>query len=162
FVGGLPRGIAAIVLIRPLCDRLFEQARFDVAGKDLSYGAALNFIVIAAMLLTLQRVQGRWRVLLERAWIPFLALAFVAVLYSPVPVDAFRKFLTYVSFMAMFVLPLALVKNQATAIHFIKLVILSSVLPVAYGLVQLGTHIDWYQGSRIASTFTHPNIFAFY
>ena len=33
---------------------------------------------------------------------------------------------------------------------------------MAYGLVQLGTHIDWYQGSRIASTFTHPNIFAFY
>lgn len=162
FVGGIQRGIAAIILIRPLCDRLFELARFDVAGKDLSYGAALNFIVIASMLVSLQRIQGRARILLERAWIPFLALTFVAVLYSPVPIDAFRKFLTYVSFMAMFVLPLALVKNQVTAVHFTKLVILSSVLPVLYGLVQLGTGMDWYQGSRIASTFTHPNIFAFY
>jgi O-antigen ligase len=162
FVGGLQRGISMIILIRPLCDRLFEAARFDVAGKDLSYGAVLNFIVIAAMLLSLQRVQGRARVLLERAWIPFLLIAFIAVLYSPVAVDGFRKFLTYVSFMAMFVLPLALVRSQATAAYFIKLVLLSSVLPVLYGLFQLGSGIDWYQGSRIASTFTHPNIFAFY
>ncbi|HEY2010643.1 MAG TPA: O-antigen ligase family protein [Rhizomicrobium sp.] len=162
FVGGLQRGIAAIVLIRPLCDRLFEQARFDVAGKDLSYGAVLNFIVIAAMLMSLQKIQGRSRILLERAWIPFLAIAFIAVLYSPVSVDAFRKFLTYVSFMAMFVLPLALVRSQVTAVHFAKLVILSSVAPALYGLFQAASGMDWYQGTRIASTFTHPNIFAFY
>src|ERR1043165_1664401 len=97
FIGGMRRGITAIILIRPLCDRLFEEARFDVVGKNLSYGAPLTFIVIAAMLVSLQGVQGRARTLLERAWIPFLAMAFVAVLYSPVPVDAFRKFLTYVS-----------------------------------------------------------------
>jgi len=78
FIGGIRRGIAAIILIRPLCDRLFEEARFDVAGKNLSYGAALNFIVIAAMLVSLQGVQGRARTLLERAWIPFLAVAFIA------------------------------------------------------------------------------------
>ncbi len=64
--------------------------------------------------------------------------------------------------MAMFVLPLAIVRTQATAIYFTKVIVLSSVLPVLYGLLQLVTGIDWYQGTRIASTFTHPNIFAFY
>jgi O-antigen ligase len=64
--------------------------------------------------------------------------------------------------MAMFVLPLAIVRTQVTAIFFSKVVILSSVLPALYGLFQLGSGMDWYQGSRIASTFTHPNIFAFY
>ncbi len=58
FVGGMQRGIAALLIIRPLCDRLFEQARFDVAGRDLSYGAVLNFIVIAAMLPSLFKLQG--------------------------------------------------------------------------------------------------------
>jgi len=162
FVGGMQRGIAAIIVIRPLCDRLFEQARFDVLGEALSYGAVLNFIVIAAMLLSLQRIQGKTRTSLERAWIPFLAVTFIAVLYSPVQVDAFRKFLTYVSYMAMFVLPLAIVRTQASAIYFSKAVILSSILPVLFGLFQMGSGIDWYQGTRIASTFTHPNIFAFY
>src|SRR5207245_535922 len=136
FVGGLQRGITMIILIRPLCDRVFEQARFDVAGKDLSYGAVLNFIVIAAMLVSRQRVPARARRLPARAWLPFLAIAFIAVLYSPVAVDGFRKFLTYVSFMAMFVLPLALVRTQAVAAYFFKAILLSSVLPVLYGLFQ--------------------------
>ena len=162
FFGGLQRGIAAIIITRPLCDRLFEQARFDVAGQHLSYGAAFNFIVIAAMLVSLQRINDRFRVSLERAWLPFLAVTFAATLYSPVQAEAFRKFLTYVSYMAMFVLPLAMVRTQATAIYFLKAIVLSSVLPVLYGLFQLASGMDWYQGSRIASTFTHPNIFAFY
>ena len=75
FVGGMQRGIAALLIIRPLCDRLFEQARFDVAGRDLSYGAVLNFIVIAAMLLSLLRLNDKSRISLERAWIPFLLVA---------------------------------------------------------------------------------------
>jgi len=162
FIGGMQRGLAALIIIRPLCDRLFEQARFDVAGRDLSYGAVLNFIVIIVMLLSLPRVNDKSRISLERAWMPFLAVALVAVLFSPVQVDAFRKFLTYVSYMAMFVLPLAIVRTQATAVYFLKVIIFSSVIPVLYGLFQLVSGMDWYQGSRIASTFTHPNIFAFY
>jgi O-antigen ligase len=162
FFGGMQRGIAVLLIVRPLCDRLFELARFDVAGRDLSYGAVFNFIVIVAMLLSLPRLYDRSRISLERAWIPFLLVALIAVLYSPVQIDAFRKFLTYVSYMAMFVLPLAIVRTQATAIYFSKLIIFSSVLPVLYGLFQLISGMDWYQGSRVASTFTHPNIFAFY
>jgi O-antigen ligase len=162
FVGGLQRGIAAVIIIRPICDRLFEQARFVVAGQELSYGAVVNFIVIAAMLVSLQRINDNFRIRLERAWLPFLLIAFIAVFYSPVQIDAFRKFLTYVSYMAMFVLPLAIVRNQATVIYFLKALVLSSVLPVLWGLFQLMSGMDWYEGGRIASTFTHPNIFAFY
>lgn len=162
FIGGVRRGAAAIIVIRPICDRLFEQARFDVAGHSLSFGAVLNFIVIGAMLLSVRRISNRDQIVLERAWVPFLLIAFVAVLYSPVQVDGFRKFLTYVSYMAIFVLPFALVKTKASAEHFFRVVILSSVLPVLYGLYQLVSGRDWYQGNRVASTFMHPNIFAFF
>lgn len=160
--GGLARGISALLVVRPLCDRLFEQARFEVAGHALSYGAVLNFVVICAMLAGLRRINNRIQITLERSWIPFLLLAMAAILYSPVEVDAFRKFLTYVSYMAMFVLPFAIVKTRGTTEWFFKVIIASSVLPVLYGLFQLASGIDWYQGSRIESTFTHPNIFAFY
>lgn len=162
FAAGLRRGIAVLLIVRPLCDRLFEQARFEVAGHALSFGAVMNFVVISAMLASLQRIDNRIQITLERAWIPFLLLMLAATLYSPVEVDAFRKFLTYVSYMAMFVLPFAIVKTRGTAEWFFKVVVASSVLPVLYGLFQLFTKIDWYQGSRIESTFTHPNIFAFY
>jgi O-antigen ligase len=161
FIGGLRRGITVLILVRPLCDRVFEQGRMDIGGHELSCGAILNFIVIGAMLIGLLRIDNKVQVKLERAWLPFLLIAMLAVAYSPVQLDAFRKFLTYVSYMAMFILPFALVRRRATAEYFFKVMILSSVLPVAYGLFQAVSGID-YTGGRIQSTFTHPNIFAFY
>ncbi len=162
FAAGLSRGITVLLIVRPLCDRLFEQSRFEVAGHALSYGAVMNFVVICAMLVSLQRISNKVQITLERSWIPFLLLALAAILYSPVAVDASRKYLTYISYMAMFVLPFAIVKTRGTAEWFFKVIIASSVLPVLYGLFQLVSGVDWYQGSRIESTFTHPNIFAFY
>lgn len=162
FIGGLRSGLVVLLLIRPLCDRLFELAKFDVAGKDITYGAAINLLVILAIGLVLYRLRNRVQVALWRAWVPFLLLMLIASSYSPVPIDAFRKFLTYVSYMAMFVLPFILIKTERDVLYFFKIVILSSVAPAAYGLFQLVSGRDWYMGTRIASTFSHPNIFAFY
>lgn len=162
FLGGLRVGIMTLLLIRPLCDRLFEGARFDVAGRDLSWGAGLNLLVIAIAVFNMPRLNNRIGVTLARAWLPFLLVALVAVLYSPVAVDGFRKWLTYVSYMSMFVLPLAIAKKERDIRYLGGAVILSSLGPVLYGLFQLASGFDWYQGSRIESTFTHPNIFAFY
>lgn len=162
FFWGNRSGITALLLIRPLCDRIFENARFEFLGRDISCGAVLNALVICVMLVNLQRVNRRMQVALERGWLPFLFLALAAVFYSPVELDAFRKFLTYVSYMAMFILPLALIKTEQDFQYFLKVMILSSVGPVLYGLFQLVSGFDWYLGERVASTFTHPNIFAFY
>ena len=162
FLGGLRAGITALLLIRPLCDRFFEGARFELASRDLSCGAILNVLVIAITIINIPRISNKMPVTLERAWLPFLALALAAVFYSPVALDGFRKFLTYVSYMAMFVLPFAMAKKERDTLYLTKVVILSSMGPVLYGMYQLGTGIDWYQGTRIESTFTHPNIFAFY
>jgi O-antigen ligase len=162
FIGGLHRGIAALIIIRPLCDRVFELAKFGIGGYELTYGAVLNLVVICAALVGLQRINNKVQITLERAWLPFLFLMLIAALYSPVQIDAIRKFLTYVSYMAMFILPFVMVKTKKTTEQFFKLIILSSVLPVIYGLFQTVTGLDWYQDNRIESTFTHPNIFAFY
>ncbi len=162
FLGGLRTGVTALILIRPLCDRFFDEARFSVAGRDLSCGAVLNVLVIVIMILNIARIKDRIPVTLERAWLPFLAVCLAAVLYSPVALDGLRKFLTYVSYMSMFVLPFAMAKGERNTLYLTKVVILSSLGPVLYGLFQLGTGIDWYQDGRIQSTFTHPNIFAFY
>jgi O-antigen ligase len=162
FLGGLRCGIVTLIILRPLCDRLFEQARFSVGGHDLSYGAAINFIVIGAMLVNLPRINNRTQILLERSWLPFLLVGLAASLYSPVQIDALRKLLTYVSYMAMFVLPFAIVRTRGGAEFLFKAIILSSLLPALYGLFQVLSGHDWYQGNRIESTFTHPNIFSFY
>ena len=162
FLLGFRQGIAALILIRPLCDRIFEAGRFDVGGHALSYGALINLVVICIMALYIGQT---WRDVpdgLRTLWLPFLLMAFVAVLYSPVQIDAFRKFVTYSTFAGMFMFAFVVAKSDRDAVYLLKLVILSSLLPVLYGLFQTLSGIDWYAESRIQATFSHPNIFAFY
>jgi O-antigen ligase len=162
FLGGLKAGMTALIVVRPLCDRIFDEARFVLGGRDLSCGAVLNVLVIVIMILNIARIKNRIPVTLERAWLPFLLVCLAAASYSPVALDGFRKFLTYVSYMSMFVLPFAMAKRGRDSLYLTKVIVFSSVCPVLYGLFQLGTGIDWFQDERIQSTFTHPNIFAFY
>src|ERR1700721_2030223 len=84
FLLGLRSGIIAVILIRPLCDRLFELARFDVAGHAISYGVLVNIVVIFALLLNTGRIWHRAPSGLKTIWLPFLLMAFIAILYSPV------------------------------------------------------------------------------
>jgi len=162
FLLGLRAGIATLILLRPLCDRFFELSRFDVEGHLISYGAIVNVVVICVMVVNIGPI---WRQLppgLRTTWLPFLLMTFIAILYSPLQIDGARKFLTYVSFSAMFVFSFVLVRSERDVIFYLKLVILSSVLPVLYGLIQIASGMDWFGDSRIHSTFSHPNIFAFY
>jgi putative inorganic carbon (hco3(-)) transporter len=154
--------MASFVIIRPLCDRLFELARFDVAGHALSYGAAMNFIVIGVAVLNLRRINRSVPPGLRFIWMPFLVITAVAVLYSPLKIDASRVWLTYVSFYAMFALSFVVVKSEYDALLFLKLIVFSSVLPVLYGFFQMLSGIDWFPQGRIESTFPHPNILAIY
>ncbi len=162
FLIGLRVGLATLLLIRPLCDRLFEASRFDVAGHALSFGAVMNIVVIGVALLMIGQILRRVPYGLKTAWLPLLLVTCVAIAYTPVPVDGLRKFLTYVSFAAMFSLSFVAVRNDRDFMFFLKIVILSSVLPLAYALIQIVFGVDWFLEDRIHSTFSHPNIFAFY
>ena len=62
----------------------------------------------------------------------------------------------------MFIFPFLLVKSERDAIYYLKIIVLSSVAPLAYAFFQILSGTDWYFNFRIASTFSHPNIFAFY
>jgi O-antigen ligase len=175
FALGMRLGVTAVILMRPLYDRLFEASRFDDSLHQISWGALINIVIICAVLFNINRIWRRVPLKLLATWLPFLLIAFAAVLYSPeqVQVDGFRKFLTYVTFSGMFVLAFALARSEHDVIFYLKVVLLSSVIPVLYGLFQAASRIDLYQCKavectvgtedfRVQSTFSHPNIFAFY
>jgi putative inorganic carbon (HCO3(-)) transporter len=162
FAFGLRAGIATLIIIRPLCDRFFELARFDVMGHLFSYGAILNVVVISVLMINVLRIRQCIPAELRNIWLPFLLVSLVASLYSPVQIDGVRKLLTYVSFFALFMFSFLVANSERSTLRFLKLVILSSVLPVAYGLFQVISGIDSFVGTRTHSTFSHPNIFAFY
>src|SRR5260221_5128731 len=162
FFFGFRTGVVALILIRPLCDRIFESGRFDVGGQAISYGALVNIAVILALFCNLSRVWQSVPAKLRTIWLPFLILAFAAVIYSPVQLEALRKFFTYFCFFVMFSFGFAVVRSERDLLYFLKMIVLSSVPPVTYGLVQIATGLDLYDDGRIRSTFSHPNIFAFF
>jgi O-antigen ligase len=162
FFLGFRTGVAALILIRPLCDRIFEWGRFDIGGHGISYGALINLAIILALLCNFSRFWHNVPAKFRTIWLPFLLLAFAAVIYSPVQSDALRKFFTYFCFFVMFSFAFVVVRSERDLLYFLKVIILSSVLPVIYGLFQVATGLDLYSDSRVQSTFTHPNIFAFF
>ena len=85
FLLGLRRGVSALILIRPICDRLFDAGRFDVAGHAISYGAIINIVVIGVLLINMGNLRRRVPPSLVIMWLPFLLIALTAVLYSPSP-----------------------------------------------------------------------------
>ncbi len=166
FAFGLRTGIAVLIIIRPVTDRLFELGGFEVTvssvAHHVTYGAIINLVVIFVATVNIARIQHCTPAGLRSAWLPFLLICAAAVLYSPQQFDAARRVLIYASYFSIFGLSFVIVRSEHDAARFLKVVILSSVLPVLYGLFATISGIDWSDESRIQSTFSHPNMFAFY
>jgi putative inorganic carbon (HCO3(-)) transporter len=161
FFLGLRTGVVALIFIRPLCDPFFAEGKFEIAGQTLSFGALINVAVIVVLFLNFSQIWRSVPAKVRTIWLPFLVLAFAAVIYSPVPSEALRTYLNYFSFFVMFSIAFAVVRSEHDFLYFLKLIILSSVLPAIYGLLQLAAGFNLYE-ERIQSTFAHPNIFAFF
>lgn len=162
FAFGLRAGIGTLIVIRPLTDRLFELAGFEVAGHYMTYGILLNIIVICTTIINIARIRRCTPCGLRNIWLPFLLICAIAVLYSPLQFDATRRVFIYVCYFSLFGLAFVVVKSERDVLLFLKLVVISSVLPVVYGLFEILSGIDWFDESRIRSTFSYPNMFSFY
>jgi putative inorganic carbon (hco3(-)) transporter len=95
-------------------------------------------------------------------WAPFLLVAFTSIFFSPQFVSAARLFLVIVSYWAIFIIPFFILRTSGDLARFILIVFASSLIPLAYGLVEVGLDLSKGDAFRLKSTFTHANIFAFY
>jgi O-antigen ligase len=155
-----------VVLSRSSLDVAFNAIKFGSFGL----GAVLNALVIMIALLILIEKPLKIDVNLKSitwAWVIFLGLSGVSLAYAPGFIASLKIFLIYVSYAAMFVLGLALVKSERDFGKWIKAVVLSSLIPVAYGILSLaiggnGVRFSIQEGLRLQSTFPHPNTLAPY
>jgi O-antigen ligase len=159
---GVRQMMLAIMLARPSCDRVFDWLK-DAFGGQSGPGASINAIVIAMAAVAILHIPEIAVSAPLLGWASFLAAAAGSLLRSPDPGEGLRLVLVLASYAAAFALPYAVIKSRETMVQCLGVALASSLLPSAFALVELAMNPAIVTGEeRLQSTFTHPNIFAFY
>ena len=162
FAVGIRRAVLAILLIRSACDPFFELTKSAI-GQEMGLGAVVNALIIGLAFLVFLESPALIGSAILPMWGGFLASALASTVISPDPMKAVRVFLVLASYAAAFALPFSLVRSKEKALQCLLIVMCSSVIPVTYAFIELATgSAATESGIRLKSTFTHPNIFAFY
>ncbi len=155
--------LALIVFFRPLLDNLLNSTRTDSEGVGL--GAILNLLVIILVIFLVFHYHSfPSRNPVAKSWLLYLFFMFLAAAYSPYLSRGGRLFLNFVSYFAMFLMPFLVIKTKEDFLFWLKLLCASFVLPVFFADLDLLHGGRYYAdaGMRVAGTFSHPNILAFY
>lgn len=156
--------LGMVLLFRAAGDLVFDSTKFSLGPISLGFGGLVNaFVILIAVLLVAGR-PARFPRAVAQPWIVFLLVALVCVFIAPEKGEAIRSYLGFLSYFAVFLSAFYFVRTEADFKVCVKLVLLSSLLPSGYALADLlmsGLPAG-FQGYRLKSTFTHPNIFAFY
>lgn len=160
--------LALIIVFRSAGDVILDSTRFSIGGYETGIGGLINLCVIMLACMLVFEKPSRLPKKMTLAWLPFLLVALFGLMISPEKGDAIRSYLTLLSYFSMFIIAFYFVRSAQDFRRCVKLVLWSSTLPAAYALVDIALHgaaggmAGGAEGFRLQSTFTHPNIFAFY
>ena len=152
-----------VLLLRASGDIVLEATRVGATGASTGLGGAINALVILiALLFFIERPS-----LLPRkaalVWLLLIAVEAAGVVVTPVPGFGLKMALAFCSYFAVFVCAFYTVRTQDDFKFLVRIIIGSSVIPVIYGLISVALKgAGGISTFRVQSTFTHPNIFAFY
>lgn len=156
--------LTLIIVFRSAGDVILDSTRFSIGSYTTGLGGVINLCVILLACILVIEKPSYLPKKTAMAWLPFLLVAFFGLVISPEKGDAIRTYLTLLSYFAVFVSAFYFVRSAKDFRHCVKLVLWSSVLPALYSLVDIALNgrAGGPEGFRLQSTFTHPNIFAFY
>lgn len=152
-----------VLAARSACDLVFESVRLSVAGGGPGLGGFVNASIIGLALLVVSKDEVMRRKPVLTAWAWFFGTTAYGFLLAPSKGESLRFILAWVSNFAVFYCAAVFVTSMKDFRTVLRVIVASSILPVACGIVQVaGAGLAALSSSRIQGTFTHPNIFAFY
>ncbi len=152
--------VVAIFLTRSSLDPILDASKF-AGAKSLGLGAIINVTIIGVCALL---VAANCKVVTFRdtlPWASFLLLCMAGSVTTHDPVGVARFALALVSTFCAFVIPLCLVRSARDVGRLTDLIVLSALAPAVYGFIEIARNLGDPE-FRSQSTFSHPNIFAFY
>lgn len=158
---GVRKIMLAVMLIRPSCDRVFDWIKPEFGQQGP--GAAVNGFIIVLAIIAVVHVPEVALSAPLLAWIGFLTSAAASLPYTPDFSAGSRDFLLLVTYAAVFALPYAVIQSSKEVAQCLATALASSLIPSLLALFEIAIEPDIITGEqRLQSTFTHPNIFAFY
>lgn len=148
-----------IILFRSVMDPILDTTKI----ANFGLGAVLNALVILIAFMAMAQRSNHARDLFVKVWLPFLIIAATTLVIAPEFITGLKTYLSILTYAAVFTLAITLIRSEKDYSKWMLAVFLSSIIPVMYGFVDAATggYISQ-NGFRIRSTFSHPNIFAFY
>lgn len=162
-VGMVLRTLMFVVLTtRSIGDPIFDLSSADPGHSTIGIGAAVNVLVIVIAFLFVILRPSTAPLAVFGMWMPFLLTAFASTLYAPDFTSAARMSFVILSYWALFAVPFCMFRRSADLVSFVLLVFASSIGTSLYALWDLGHGLSDLAEFRLQSTFSHPNIYAFY
>ena len=154
--------LTAILLTRSAADVFFETTKVDLGGLSIGLGGLVNIVVL--MIVGMLIIESRSKDMLKGQgwWFAFLGVVGAGVFYAPNFSEAVRSLLALLSYFAVFLVAYFYVQKSGGIRSSVSIVLLSSILPVIYAFYDIAANLGAMNDFRLKSTFTHPNIFAFY
>lgn len=149
-----------LLLLRASLDPLLNLTKFGGIGL----GALLNLAVVAVFFFLI--LHYRFQIPLRgiQAWWVFLLFGALSIFISPEKLNSFRSYFSILTYFSVFIIPFYFIKTKVDVADVIKLIVYSAIIPLAFVLKDfaLPAASTTKDGFRLFSTFSHPNIFAFY
>jgi O-antigen ligase len=151
--------IAFIIFVtRASSDTVFEALPIEVGGLNVTAGAILNLLVLAlAGFMMLLRNGSTFPF---KVWLPFLFVATISIAWSPDKSLAVRMLFGLFTCVSLFAIPFFMREKDRSNVWLLKAMIYSSIVPAIVGILEYLFFLDY--SGRVKSTFSHPNVFAFY
>lgn len=148
-----------LLLIGTRCalDPVLDSAQF---GAGFGLGGILNLLVIAcAGIICIQSDKTTLRQSVLLWTLPILVMILGAS-YAPDVVSALKRLIAFISYFAVFTIGMIFAQENQLR-KLLRVIVFSAMLPLIVSIYQLVTD-NMTLGGRLAATFTHPNIYAFY
>ena len=153
--------LIGLLLLRPGLDYFFSSIRLSVGGVDLGLGGAISLFLVGGAFLHVFILRSdasrRLRLPIVGMYAVFCLIYCAAFLNSYDKPAAAKVLLRLFSICSILILAVVAVKSKATAQGLIRSILFSAVIPLGWGFVNYFLH-----KGRLAGTFTHANILAFY
>lgn len=152
----------AVILTRAMLDPILEMTQVGASGGGI--GGLLNLFVIAMVFI---QVLKQPDVLKKNPflipWLSFFGACFISAVFSFNRMGAIKLILNLMTYTAVFFIPFFLIRSQADKRFWIKILLISTLAPVALALVGSVVHHPMlFAYDRLKGTFTHSNILAMY